>query len=167
LESEVLRCGNAGFARLRIERHAMSSRPVHVLLIEDDEIEAEAVLRAFRRLQMEERITIASDGLEGLNILRGHHEQGPLPYPYIVLLDLNMPRMSGFEFLDVVRYDPALKRSVVFVLTTSNREEDKLAAYDRQVAGYLVKSQLGDDFARLTEMLTVYEQIIEFPPEGV
>jgi CheY-like chemotaxis protein len=144
----------------------MPGRPIHVLLVEDDEIEAEAVLRAFRRLQLDNRITVASDGLDALSILRGQHGQEPVPYPYIVLLDLNMPRMSGFEFLDVVRYDPKLKRSVVFVLTTSNREEDKLAAYDRQVAGYLVKSQLGDDFVRLTEILSVYEQVIEFPPEA-
>lgn len=144
----------------------MPGRPIHVLLVEDDEIEAEAVLRAFRRLQLSDRITVASDGLDALSILRGQHGQNPVPYPYIVLLDLNMPRMSGFEFLDAVRYDPKLKRCVVFVLTTSNREEDKLAAYDRQVAGYLVKSQLGDDFVRLTEILSVYEQVIEFPPEG-
>jgi CheY-like chemotaxis protein len=144
----------------------MPGRPIHVLLVEDDEIEAEAVLRAFRRLQLSDRITVASDGLDALSILRGQHGESPVPYPYIVLLDLNMPRMSGFEFLDAVRYDPKLKRSVVFVLTTSNREEDKLAAYDRQVAGYLVKSQLGDDFVRLTEILSVYEQVIEFPPEG-
>ena len=76
-----------------------------------------------------------------------------------------MPRMSGLEFLDVLRQDPLLRRNIVFVLTTSNREEDKVAAYDRQVAGYLVKSQLGDDFFRLTQLLDTYWQVIEFPPE--
>jgi DNA-binding NarL/FixJ family response regulator len=73
--------------------------------------------------------------------------------------------MNGIEFLQALRNDPMLKQSLVFMLTTSNRDEDKLAAYDRQIAGYLLKSRTGADFADLIALLISYEQIVEFPPE--
>ncbi|HMN31671.1 MAG TPA: response regulator [Caldilineaceae bacterium] len=143
----------------------MFGRMIQVLLVEDDEVEAEAILRAVRKHQLPLSITIATDGLEALNLLKTG-QSGALPlHPHITLLDLNMPRMTGLEFLDAIRQDAGLRRSIVFVLTTSNRDEDKIAAYDRNVAGYLVKSRLGDDFSRLTDLLDIYWQVVEFPPE--
>jgi len=65
-----------------------------------------------------------------------------LEKPYIILLDLNMPRMSGIEFLEVIRHDDALRDTVVFVLTTSKADEDRTAAYKKHVAGYIVKSDV-------------------------
>ena len=141
---------------------SMPGRQVNVLLVEDDEIEAEAVMRSFQKYALPNAITVARDGIDALSILR-HQPQWRIS-PYMILLDLNMPRMSGIEFLHEVRQDVELKRSIIFVLTTSNRDEDKLAAYNHQVAGYLVKSQLGDDFQRLTEILHIYWRTIEFPP---
>jgi CheY-like chemotaxis protein len=82
-----------------------------------------------------------------------------------VLLDLNSPRMNGIELLDEIRKDSALKDSIVFVLTTSNTAEDKVAAYEKQVAGYIVKEKAGKDFAKLTCMLENYWRVIEFPPQ--
>lgn len=143
----------------------MPSRAFNILLVEDDEIEAEAIRRSFRKYHLPNTITVAADGLAALELLNGTAMGGSIFRPNLILLDLNMPRMSGLEFLDVLRQDPLLRRNIVFVLTTSNREEDKVAAYDRQVAGYLVKSQLGDDFVGLTQLLDTYWQVIEFPPE--
>jgi CheY-like chemotaxis protein len=143
----------------------MISHTVHILLIEDDEIDAEAVVRAFRRQKITNPLTIVQDGIEALNVLRGEGGHKKLPSPYIVLLDINLPRMNGIEFLQALRNDPALKQSIVFMLTTSNRDEDKLAAYDRQIAGYLLKSRTGTDFSDLITLLISYEQIIEFPPD--
>jgi CheY-like chemotaxis protein len=140
----------------------MPGRQVNILLVEDDEIEAEAVIRSFQKHALPNPITVAQDGIEALGILR--HQTHWRANPYMILLDLNMPRMSGIEFLQEIRRDAHLKRSIIFVLTTSNRDEDKIAAYNHQVAGYLVKSQLGDDFQRLTEILHIYWQTIEFPP---
>jgi CheY-like chemotaxis protein len=74
-----------------------------------------------------------------------------------------MPRMNGLAFLDELRKDPQLKRSIVFALTGSEEYEDKAAAYDRRVAGYLVKASLGHDYSALRELLEVYYQAIEFP----
>ncbi len=135
------------------------------MLVEDDEIDAEAVVRAFRRQKILNPLTIVQDGIEALNTLRGEGGYQKLPSPYIILLDINLPRMNGIEFLQTLRNDPILKQSIVFMLTTSNREEDKLAAYDQQIAGYLLKSRTGADFVDLITLLTSYEQVVEFPPE--
>lgn len=136
----------------------------HILLVEDDDIDAEAMVRAFRTHWRNSPMTIAKDGLEALALLQGGGNRR-LSQPYLILLDINMPRMSGLEFLSVLRQDERLKRSIVFVLTTSDRPEDKMAAYDYQVAGYLLKSRNGEDFRELIELLRSYGQIVEFPPE--
>ena len=143
----------------------MIGRTVHILLVEDDEIDAEAVVRAFRRQKIANPLTIVQDGIEALNALRGEGGHKKLSWPYIILLDINLPRMNGIEFLQTLRDDPKLKQSIVFMLTTSNRDEDKLAAYDQQIAGYLLKSRTGTDFADLITLLASYEQIVEFPPD--
>jgi CheY-like chemotaxis protein len=83
--------------------------------------------------------------------------------PYLILLDLNMPRMNGIAFLDELRKDAVLKRSIVFALSGSSEEHDRAAAYDRRVAGYLVKASQGLDYRALRELLEVYYNAIEFP----
>jgi CheY-like chemotaxis protein len=138
---------------------------VHVLLVEDDEVEAEAIQRAFRKHRIANPITVAPDGVEALKILRGEGGDSDVSQPFIILLDINMPRMGGLEFLANLRQDAILKRSIVFVLTTSDREEDKVAAYNGQVAGYLLKTRVGEEFLGLIEMLDVYWRVVEFPPE--
>lgn len=137
---------------------------VTLLLIEDDTVDAEAIQRAFRAQRIANPFVVVPDGVEALKALRGAEGYEPVPRPYLILLDLNMPRMSGIEFLEAIRRDPELHRSIVFVLTTSNREEDKLAAYEKHVAGYILKSRAGEDFLEVTKMLRSYWRIIEFPP---
>ena len=83
-----------------------------------------------------------------------------------VLLDLNMPRMNGIEFLEEIREDPRLRKLVVFVLTTSKADEDKVAAYEKNVAGYIVKSDVGNDFMRVVTMLDHYWRVVELPPDN-
>ena len=73
--------------------------------------------------------------------------------------------MNGIEFLQQLRTDTALRRSIVFVLTTSNREEDRLAAYNEQIAGYVLKSSAGEDFRNIITLLDFYYGVVEFPPE--
>jgi len=140
---------------------------INILLVEDDEVDAEAVVRAFRRQKIANPLTIVRDGLEALEALRGEAGHPKLSYPYIILLDINMPRMNGIEFLQALRNDTGLKQSVVFVLTTSNRDEDKMSAYDQQVAGYLLKSRTGTDFDDLISLLSYYQEVVEFPPEKI
>lgn len=143
----------------------MDSHPIHILLVEDDDVDAEMVLRACRRREIDNPFTIVRNGIEALEILRGSEDQPRLPRPYLILLDINMPRMNGIEFLQEVRKDDKLKHSIIFVLTTSNNDEDKLAAYNEQVAGYLLKSSLTSDFQHIAGLLDSYRCAVEFPPE--
>lgn len=145
----------------------MLDHPFHILLVEDDDVDAEVVIRAFRRNAINNAFTIVPNGIDALNTLRGAEGLPRLPRPFVILLDINMPRMNGIEFLHALRQDVALKRSIVFVLTTSNSDEDKMAAYDEQIAGYLLKSQAGDDFMNVIRLLDSYQAAVEFPPEVV
>jgi CheY-like chemotaxis protein len=138
-------------------------KPLQLLLIEDDEVDAEAIGRACRNLGINCEITRFRDGQEALEALRGPLGKSLLTGPYLILLDLNLPRMDGLVFLDDLRADPVWRRSIVFVLTTSTREEDKAAAYDRRVAGYLVKDTLGTDYTALCDLLDVYDKSVQFP----
>lgn len=141
------------------------SRTVNVLLVEDNDVDIAGVRRAFVRHKIANPIVVAKDGLQALDILRGTSSGAPLGRPYLILLDLNLPRMSGIELLEALRRDPMLKDSIVFVLTTSESNEDKLASYDFNIAGYMVKSAIGEGFIRLVELLDSYWRIVEFPPE--
>ena len=137
-------------------------QPVHIMLVEDDEIEAEAFQRAMRAHPLPLHVTVAADGVEALQTLRSEADQHAMPH--IIFLDLNLPRMSGLEFLQVLRRDPHLRSRVVFVLTTSGRIEDRHAAYQEQVAGYILKSRVGQHYAHLFAMLERYCTINEPPP---
>ena len=152
---------NAELEKMR----SMDYQPIHILLVEDDDVDAEMVLRACRRQEIDSPFIIARNGVEALEILRGSDGQPRLPRPYLILLDINMPRMNGIEFLHEVRQDEDLRRSIIFVLTTSNNDEDKLAAYNEQVAGYLLKSSAANDFRHIIGLLNSYRTVVEFPPE--
>lgn len=134
-------------------------KPVTLLLVEDDDIDAMGVERALKRRRIANPLFRARDGVEALELLRS----GAVARPYLILLDLNMPRMGGLEFITEVRQDPQFSNSVVFVLTTSKSDEDLSAAYRSHVAGYIVKSEIGDSFGSLVQMLDAYWQIVELP----
>jgi CheY-like chemotaxis protein len=131
---------------------------IHVLLVEDNTVDVENVRRALAREAVAHRISVATDGHAGLELL---HE-GRVPRPYLILLDLNLPRYDGLAFLRALRADEELCDSVVFVVTTSNREEDKRAAYGLQAAGYVVKSREG--LRGLARLLATYATVVELPP---
>lgn len=140
-----------------------SGKPLHIVLIEDDEVDAEAILRAFKAIGVAVKTTRFVDGRSALDSLRGPFGVQLQSEPFLILLDLNMPRMNGLAFLDELRQDPVLKRSIVFALSGSEEDRDRAAAYDRRVAGYLVKASQGIEYSALRELLEVYYQAIEFP----
>ncbi len=132
---------------------------VHLVVIEDDDVDVESVVRSLNRNGIFGEITVFRDGLEALRALQ--QEPSNLhTRPLLILLDLDLPRLNGIEFLDALRSDPRLRGTTVFVLTLSDRVEDKLAAYDRQVAGYLLKSRLGENFALLPKLLRSYCRLV-------
>ncbi|MEB0033044.1 response regulator [Undibacterium sp. RTI2.1] len=136
---------------------------INILLVEDDEVDVMSVKRAFRELKIANPMTEAKDGIEALEILRGVNGCVPIPHPLIILLDLNMPRMGGLEFLDELRKDPDLHRCVVFIMTTSADERDRVRAYDKNVAGYLLKHDPGRSFMDAIAMLQHYWRVVELP----
>lgn len=138
-------------------------KSVNVLLVEDNEVDREAVHRAFAKHRIANPIVDALDGIDALNHLRGTNGRVRVERPYLILLDINLPRMSGLELLGAIRADPELKDSIVFVLTTSKRDEDRVASYDANVAGYIVKSDVGPGFVHLISLLDHYWRVVEFP----
>lgn len=127
------------------------SETLSILLIDDDEVDVFAVQRAIRKNGITNPLYVAQDGRQALALLRGTPPAPPLPHPLIILLDLNMPRMGGLEFLEVLRSDPIYKSLPVFVLTTSDDVRDRAAADALGVAGYLLKDDLNE---RLVDLIT-------------
>ena len=143
--------------------NAILSSDITVLLVDDDDVAIEGVLRGVRRQGLECKMETACDGLEALQILRGTHESKSITSPFLILLDLNMPRMDGFQFLEAVRADNQLRNSVIFVLTTSARDADRMRAYEENVAGYMMKSAVGPQFVKLMALLHSYAQSVVLP----
>lgn len=136
---------------------------VTFLVVDDDEIDVEVLLRAFRRLKIANPVVRAHDGLDALDVLRGTGGREKLEPPYIILLDINMPRMSGLELLEEIRRDDELRRAVIFMLTTSDDERDILTSYERNISGYVVKSKAGKSFEEALAMLDHYWKVVELP----
>jgi CheY-like chemotaxis protein len=134
-----------------------------ILLVEDDDVAAEAVMRSLNKAGIQFPVVWAEDGIDGLDILRGRHATRKVPRPRLLLVDLNMPRMNGIEFLHELRADSALKDEVVFVLTTSDDDNDRSRAYEENVAGYMVKSNVGPQFAKLVSLLQSYQSAVKLP----
>ncbi len=129
-----------------------------VLLIDDDPIDRELFRRASGRWGPDLSVLFAENGQQGLEVLR---EQ---PKSCLVLVDLNMPVMNGFEFLEAVRADPTLANTTIFVLTTSEQTADIERAYDKNVAGYLVKSNLSNDYSDLVALINSFQDFVEPAP---
>lgn len=138
----------------------MTDRVTNILLVDDDDLDVMNVRRAFEKGNIPDPIFHAGDGLLALEALRGD----ALPRERrLVLLDLNMPRMNGIEFLRELRADPELQSTSVVVLTTSDQERDRAEAYKLHVAGYLVKPVRFVAFVELLRALSRYWTLIEMP----
>jgi CheY-like chemotaxis protein len=131
---------------------------LNILLVEDDEVDVMNIQRAFKKNNIANPMWVAGNGIEALEMLR----QDKVPAGRrLVLLDLNMPKMNGIEFLRELRGDPALAATSVVVLTTSNDDRDKVEAYNLNVAGYLLKPVTFTSFVELTAALNKYWTLSE------
>ena len=138
----------------------MAERALNILLVEDDEVDVMNVQRAFQRNQLTNALYVAGNGLEALELLRGK----TIPKERrLILLDLNMPKMNGIEFLEALRADPDLANTPVVVLTTSNDDQDKIDAYNFNVAGYLLKPVTFSSFCERMATLDKYWSLVEMP----
>ncbi|AMM52023.1 chemotaxis protein CheY [Rufibacter sp. DG15C] len=137
----------------------MEEKVVNILLVEDDEVDIMNVQRAFKKNNINNPLHIAHNGIEALEMLRSN----AIPMPPIIILDINMPKMNGIEFLQELRQDPVLNRISVFVMTTSNEDSDKINAYNLNVAGYILKPLSFEKFISAVATLDRYWKLCERP----
>ncbi len=139
----------------------MKAQRIHLLLVEDDDLDVMNVHRALAQAPEVASITVARDGIEALKMLRA----GELPMERLVtVIDLRMPRMSGLDLLKEIRSDPRLKRIPSVVLTTSDDPHDRDAAFCLGAAGYFVKPAAPGRFRQIMDALRSYWSVAEFPP---
>jgi len=138
---------------------SQDTKELTILLVEDDEIDATSIQRSFNKQKLANTIIRAHDGMEALELLQNKE----VPRPFIILLDLQMPRMNGLEFLGHLRKDPELTDSIVFILTTSKADRDLVESYNNHVAGYFVKDEVGTNFIDVVTVLGSYWKIVHLP----
>ncbi|BAU64684.1 response regulator [Stanieria sp. NIES-3757] len=143
----------------------MEDKIINILLIEDDQVDVMNVRRAFKKNHIANPLYVAQNGLEALDMLRSHDNQPPVvpKTRRLILLDLNMPKMNGLEFLHKLREDPELKPTPVIVMTTSDEDKDRIEAYNLNVAGYIVKPVTFGNFAEVMSTLNKYWTLCEMP----
>ena len=134
-----------------------NSKPI--LLIEDDHVDAMTVKRILKEIKVGNRLDIVKDGEDALEFLRNPETVRP----GIILLDLNMPRMNGIEFLKIAKKDDNLKMIPVVVFTTSKGDQDKIDSFNLGVAGYMIKPVDYQKFVELVKAIDRYWTLSELP----
>ena len=133
-----------------------TSRPI--LLVEDDDVDAMTVRRALKDLKVTNQLVRLGNGEEALSHLRNGDNM-----PCVILLDLNMPKMNGIEFLKIAKNDAGLRQIPVIVLTTSKDEQDKMESFQLSVAGYIVKPTDYKKFVEAMQTVDLYWTLSELP----
>jgi len=137
-----------------------NSKPI--LLVEDDDVDVMTVTRALKDLSVTNQLVPTGNGEEALGYLRDQRNTKPS----VILLDLNMPKMNGIEFLKTVKTDEELKKIPVVVLTTSSAEQDIAESFDLGAAGYMVKSVDYVKFVEIIRTIDMYWSLSELPLNG-
>jgi CheY-like chemotaxis protein len=137
-----------------------SSKPI--LLVEDDDVDVMTVKRALKDLNIKNRLVNTANGEEALEYLKNNDNKKPC----IILLDLNMPKMNGIEFLQIVKADDTLKMIPVIVLTTSSQQQDIIESFELSVAGYIVKSVDYTEFTQAISAINLYWTLNKLPSNG-
>jgi len=139
-----------------------------ILLVEDSEDDIVLTKRALEKAKIANELVVARDGEEALLYLRGegpYKDKAPDDLPAVVLLDLNMPRMSGFQFLKELRSDERLRLLPVVVLTSSREERDVLESYSLGANSYVQKPVSFDEFAESVKTLSTYWLLLNVAPD--
>ena len=131
----------------------MSNNDNVILLVEDDRVDIMTVQRALKKIDVSNPLYVARTGVEALAMLRGDGVPAIEPAPSLILLDLNLPKMGGIEFLRELRADPVLRSLHVIVLTSSNEPRDRAAAFEYEVDDYIVKPHSFDEFSNAMSII--------------
>lgn len=146
-----------------------STKPITIVVAEDDPDDRFLIKEAFEQHRLSNDVAFVEDGEQLIAYLRREGEYQGLagkPFPGLILLDLNMPRMDGREALQIIKHDPELCRIPVVVLTTSKAEEDVLRTYGLGVNSFITKPVSFDDLVRIVQTLCNYWiEIVVLPPE--
>ena len=140
-----------------------SFKPVQFMIVDDDDVSVMAIKRSMSQLNLVNPVLVARDGVQALKILNDAVEADSTLPPFIVTLDLSMPKMGGLEFLDHIRGSPVFSKLIVFVLTTSDAPDDIAHAYEKNIAGYIVKENPTETFRNALSMLNDYAQLVVLP----
>lgn len=140
----------------------MSDKAVNILLVEDDYLDIMNVERELSKINITHPLVVARNGREALNMLRGAEGADKIsPAPSVILLDINMPKMNGLEFLAEIRRDPEFSHIPVFIMTTSNEDVDRMAAQRLNVTGYIVKPLTFDSFEKSHSSLDSFSLFLD------
>ncbi len=140
--------------------------PTSILLAEDNKMDIELTLDAFRESRLKNKINVVHDGEEALNYLLGtgiYSDREKYPLPGLILLDLKMPKIDGFEVLKRVKSTPVIKRIPIIVLTSSKDEGDRIMSYDSGANSYLVKPVTFEGFMDVVKKITEYWITLNIP----
>jgi len=140
------------------------TRPIEILLVEDNPGDVRLTREAFRDAKVRNNMVVAGNGLEAMAYLKQENEHAKAVRPDLVLLDLNLPRMNGFEVLDAIKADESLKRIPVIILTTSQAEQDILRSYNLYANAYVTKPMNLEQFIIAIRAIEgFWLEIVKFP----
>jgi CheY-like chemotaxis protein len=130
-----------------------------ILLVEDDTVDAMTIQRSLQTINITNAVAVVNNGEEALQYLQDSQDD----LPCMILLDLNMPKMNGIEFLRIVKHDKRLKQIPVVILTTSRDEQDKIESFNLGVAGYMIKPVDYWQFVEIVKAIDFYWTLSELP----
>jgi CheY-like chemotaxis protein len=147
--------------------NSRESRPIEILLVEDNPGDVRLTQETMRESRVCNRLIVAGDGLEAMAYLRQENGHANAARPDLILLDLNLPRMNGFEVLDAIKVDECLKRIPVVILTTSEAEQDIIRSYNLHANAYVTKPVDLDQFMAVMRAIEdFWLEIVKFPREN-
>lgn len=141
-------------------------KAIDILLVEDSEDDILIIQRAFKKVKMTNEIYIVHDGQEALDFIfhEGKYAEVKPPTPGLILLDINMPKMNGFQVLEKLKSHPAYKIIPIIMLTVSDREEDIIRSYQNGAVSYITKPMSFEDFVKVIEQFEIYWSLVSKIP---
>jgi len=142
-------------------------KPIEILPVEDNPGDVRLTLESLRDAKMLNHLTAVEDGVEALAFLRRQGKHATAPRPYLVLLDLNLPKKDGREVLAEIKQDPDLRRIPVMIMTISQEEQDVIESYDLHANCYITKPVDLDQFITVVKSIEdFWFTVVKLPPNG-